>query len=74
MDDQYPEQPTGRDLDEGAVARTDEGRGTVRDDDPLLAVRARLDEVDQLSLDDRAEVFEQTHRVVVDELRALELG
>lgn len=43
-------------------------------DDPLLAVRARLDEVDQLPLDDRAEVFEQTHRIVVDELRALELG
>lgn len=43
-------------------------------DDPLLMVRARLDEVDQLPLDDRAEVFEQTHRVVVDELRALELG
>lgn len=44
------------------------------DVDPLLTVRTALDDVDQLSLDERADVFERTHRVVVDELRALELG
>lgn len=42
--------------------------------DPLLEVRAALDEVERLPLDERAEVFERTHNVVVDELRALELG
>ena len=42
--------------------------------DPLLALRAELEDVDALSLDDRAEVFDRTHAVVVRELRALELG
>lgn len=42
--------------------------------DPLLEVRTALDEVERLPLEERAEVFERTHRVVVDELRALELG
>lgn len=42
--------------------------------DPLLEVRTALDEVDRLPLEERAEVFERTHSVVVDELRALELG
>lgn len=42
--------------------------------DPLLEVRSALDEVERLPLEERAEVFERTHSVVVDELRALELG
>lgn len=42
--------------------------------DPLLEVRTALDEVGRLPLEERAEVFERTHRVVVAELRALELG
>ena len=42
--------------------------------DPLLAIRAELDQVDQLPLEQRTEVFERTHRIVTDELRALELG
>lgn len=42
--------------------------------DRLLEVRAALDEVDELPLAERAEVFERTHEVVTDELRALELG
>ena len=42
--------------------------------DPLLAIRAELDDVAQLPIDERAEVFERTHRIVVDELRALELS
>lgn len=50
--------------------------GDQRDgpNDPLLEVRARLDDVDELPLHARAEVFERTHEVVVEELRALELG
>lgn len=44
------------------------------EDDPLLAVRAELEDVDELPLDARAEVFERTHEVVVEELRSLELG
>jgi len=39
-----------------------------------LAIRAELDQVDQLPLEQRTEVFERTHRIVTDELRALELG
>ena len=42
--------------------------------DPLLAVRAELDAVEELPLDERAEIFERTHEIVVEELRALELG
>jgi len=42
--------------------------------DPLVAVRASLEDVLELPLPERAEVFEQAHRVVVAELRALELG
>lgn len=42
--------------------------------DPLLAVRAELDGIGELPLEERAEVFERTHEVVVEELRALELG
>lgn len=42
--------------------------------DRLLEVRAELDQVDELPLHARAEVFERTHEVVVEELRALELG
>lgn len=44
------------------------------DDDPLHAVRTALDGVLELPLPARAEVFEEAHRVVVGELRALELG
>ena len=57
-------------------ARDHESHDDGLDDgtDPLLAVRAQLDGVDELPLDARAEVFERTHAVVVDELRALELG
>jgi len=51
----------------------DEAHG-VAHGDALLAVRAELDEVEQLPIEDRAEVFERTHRIVVDELHALELG
>lgn len=43
-------------------------------EDPLLALRRSLEDVDDLPLDERARVFEQTHEVVVRELRALELG
>lgn len=42
--------------------------------DPLLAVRAELEAVDELPLDARAGVFSRTHEIVVEELRALELG
>lgn len=42
--------------------------------DALLGLRAALDGVDELPLAERAEVFERTHEVVVEELRALELG
>lgn len=42
--------------------------------DPLLAVRAELETVEELSLEQRAAVFQRTHEVVVEELRALELG
>ena len=42
--------------------------------DPLLELRAALDGVDDLPLRARAQVFERTHAVVVEELRALELG
>lgn len=41
--------------------------------DPLLALRAALDAVDELPLDERAAVFDRTHTVVVEELRSLEL-
>ena len=41
--------------------------------DPLLALRAALDAVDELPLDERAAVFDRTHAVVVEELRSLEL-
>lgn len=47
---------------------------STHEGDPLLEVRAALDEVEALPLEERAEVFERTHQVVVDELRALELG
>lgn len=43
-------------------------------EDPLLALRAALDTVDELPLAERAQVFDRTHAVVVEELRALELG
>lgn len=59
MDDEHAHEPHDPDAGPGGV-------------DPLLEVRAALDEVDRLRLEERAEVFEQTHRVVVDELRALE--
>lgn len=42
--------------------------------DPLLALRAELEDVDDLPLDERADVFDRTHSAVVRELRALELG
>lgn len=42
--------------------------------DPLLDLRAELEDVDALPLDERAAVFDRTHAVVVRELRALELG
>lgn len=42
--------------------------------DPLLALRAELEDVDDLQLDERADVFDRTHAAVVRELRALELG
>lgn len=42
--------------------------------DPLLELRAELDGIDELPLDERARVLERTHTVVVEELRALELG
>ena len=35
---------------------------------------AALDVIDELPLQERAEVFDRTHAVVVEELRALELG
>lgn len=54
-----------------ATATGDPGDGTT---DPLLALRAALDEIDELPLGERAAVFERTHAVVVEELRALELG
>lgn len=41
--------------------------------DPLLVVRAQLDAVDELPLDERADVFERTHAIVTDELKKLEL-
>lgn len=41
--------------------------------DPLLALRAALDAVDELPLAERAVVFDRTHAVVVEELRSLEL-
>jgi hypothetical protein len=54
---------------------TTEAQGRPQDDpDPLVAVRAMLEEVLELPLVERAEVFEASHRVVVAELRALELG
>ena len=43
--------------------------GTVTSD-----LRAELEDVDALPLDERAAVFDRTHAVVVRELRALELG
>lgn len=52
------------------------GAGAAPDaqQDVLLGLRAALESVDELPLDERAEVFERTHGVVVRELRALELG
>ena len=57
-------------------ARDHESRDDQLDghSDPLLAVRVQLDDIDELPLDARAEVFERTHAVVVEELRSLELG
>ena len=61
---------SGHALDDGTAAAAD-GTGAA---DPLLELRAALDEVDDLPLADRAQVFERTHAVVVAELRALEPG
>lgn len=52
----------------------DDAATPVDPSDPLLAIRTELDRVDELPLEGRAEVFERTHRIVVDELRTLELG
>ncbi len=49
----------------------DDGAAT---EDPLLGLRAALDDIDELPLEERAAVFDRTHAVVVEELRALELG
>ncbi len=65
MDDQHEAGPERSQIDD-----PDPSDGT----DALLAIRAALDDVDQLPLEERADVFERTHQVVVDELRALELG
>lgn len=57
------------------MERSAEGPTTPGDGrDPLVEVRAALEDVLELPLTERAEVFEQAHRVVVAELRALELG
>lgn len=50
------------------------GDAAVPASDPLLDLRAELEDVDALPLDERAAVFDRTHAVVVRELRALELG
>lgn len=47
---------------------------TAAGEDQLVAARVALDEVLELPLDRRAEVFEQVHATVVAELRRLELG
>lgn len=55
-------------------AAPDIASGETGGRDALVDVRARLDGVLDLPLQERAEVFEDAHRVVVAELRALELG
>ena len=57
-----------------AAGPDDVAPGQGAGDDPLVAVRAALEDVLELPLPERAEVFEEAHRVVVAELRALELG
>jgi hypothetical protein len=57
-------------LDRGREAPS----GSEQPQDPLLAVRAELEGVDELPLEERATVFDRTHGVVVEELRQLELG
>lgn len=57
-----------------AFPTVDAGGPDVTGDDPLLQLRAELDGIDELPLDERAAVFDRTHSVVVEELRALELG
>lgn len=74
QDPQQPADPTAdRPADQSAdqSERPTDLAGAV---DPLVEVRAALEDVLELPLPERAEVFEQAHRVVVAELRALELG
>lgn len=73
MDDQHDAEPDGT-HDAGGRRTQQPGPASGDGADPLLEVRAELDQVDELPLAERAEVFERTHEVVVDELRALELG
>lgn len=58
----------------GAGGGTYPGAGPAASTDPLLELRVALDTVDELPLAERARVFDRTHAVVVEELRALELG
>lgn len=60
--------------DEHAAVPTGSGGDDAPSDDPLLVLRAALDGIDDLPLEERATVFDRTHAVVVEELRALELG
>lgn len=73
MDDQHDAEPDGT-HDTGSQHTQQHDPAAGDGADPLLEVRAALDQVDELPLAERAEVFERTHEVVVDELRALELG
>lgn len=58
----------------GPSSTPDVGGADAVPSDPLLELRAALDGIDELPLEERAAVFDRTHSVVVEELRALELG
>lgn len=66
--DDRPQPAGGDDGDGGDVGDVADGG------DRLLELRAALDTVEELPLEERAAVFERTHAIVTDELRALELG